>query len=376
MIYDFLTNAQYGAGFDPASIDATTLFGSGGDGSLQTYCKAMGYAFSPALGSQEQASSILTRWLQILSLRGGLVGRHAEVHSLRQLGDLGGFADDYRDAVCRSRAPSRETSTAFKPPSAVTVAPPADFVSDAGVVFAFSNAPLAFIGATVPPNAGDIRDGHRRDLSSSRPSTRASRSSSPTGSAAASYAPNLTPVYALTDIDFIDEKGNKDPVQVERADIFSLPTIQRVEILSREQSIQRDACRGARPVADRDFRSARRRDDPAHEICDEIVMGPLVAQTILQRELYVRTKFKFKLSWEYCLLDPMDIVTITDAKLGLSNYPGPDHLDRGGRQGSARDHGGGARISASRRRRSIRTPRRPAPISRTPASPPFRSIRR
>ena len=50
-------------------------------------------------------------------------------------------------------------------------------------------------------------------------------------------------------------------------------------------------------------------------------MGPLIAQTILQRELYVRTKFTFKLSWEYCLLDPMDIVTITDSNLGLSNYP-------------------------------------------------------
>ncbi len=58
----------------------------------------------------------------------------------------------------------------------------------------------------------------------------------------------------------------------------------------------------------------------AHEICDENTMGPLIAQTILQRELYVRTKFTFKLSWEYCLLDPMDIVTVTDENLGLDNY--------------------------------------------------------
>ena len=66
---------------------------------------------------------------------------------------------------------------------------------------------------------------------------------------------------------------------------------------------------------------ASARPSKAHEICDEFVIGPLIAQTILQRELYVRTKFTFKLSWEYCLLDPMDIVTITDANLGLSNYP-------------------------------------------------------
>ena len=58
-------------------------------------------------------------------------------------------------------------------------------------------------------------------------------------------------------------------------------------------------------------------------------MGPAIAQTILQRELYVRTKFTFKLSWEYCLLDPMDIVTITDANLGLSNYPRSHYRDRG-----------------------------------------------
>ena len=59
----------------------------------------------------------------------------------------------------------------------------------------------------------------------------------------------------------------------------------------------------------------------AMEVCDEIVIGPLMAQAILQRELYVRTKFTFKLSWDYCLLDPMDIVTLTDTNLGLSNYP-------------------------------------------------------
>ena len=59
----------------------------------------------------------------------------------------------------------------------------------------------------------------------------------------------------------------------------------------------------------------------AHEICDELDVGPIVAQTILQRALYVRAHFTFKLSWDYCLLDPMDIVTITDANLGLSDYP-------------------------------------------------------
>jgi hypothetical protein len=65
LINDFLTNAQFGVGFPAVSIDATTLFGSGGDASYQTYCKALGLGLSPALTDQEQASSILARWLQL-----------------------------------------------------------------------------------------------------------------------------------------------------------------------------------------------------------------------------------------------------------------------------------------------------------------------
>ena len=142
-----------------------------------------------------------------------------------------------------------------------------------------------------------------------------------TAGSAGNFTPNLTPAYALSDTDFVDEKGNKDPVQVERVDVFSLPTIQRVEVLSRGNQYS------ALPVEARDqsqieiFGPRVGSTVQAHEICDEFVMGPAIAQTILQRALYVRTKFTFKLSWEYCLLDPMDIVTITDANLGLSNYP-------------------------------------------------------
>ncbi len=142
-----------------------------------------------------------------------------------------------------------------------------------------------------------------------------------TVAAPTAYAPNLTPAYALTDLDFVDEKGNKDPVQVEQADIFALPTIQRIEVSSRSNRYS------SVPVEARDqsqieiFGPRVGSVIQAHEICDEFTMGPAIVQTILQRELYVRTKFTFKLSWEYCLLDPMDIVTITDANLGLSNYP-------------------------------------------------------
>ena len=118
------------------------------------------------------------------------------------------------------------------------------------------------------------------------------------------------------------QKGNKDPVQVERVDVFSLPTIQRVEVLSRGNQYS------ALPVEARDQSQIEifgPRVGPtvqAHEICDEFVMGPAIAQTILQsaRSMFEPSS-RSSCPGNIALLDPMDIVTITDANLGLSNYP-------------------------------------------------------
>ena len=206
-------------------------------------------------------------------------------------------------------------------PAVVIVSPPAKFVSDGGVVYAFNNFPFIFIGPNIPTVAGEYGMVLQGTYIFGPPDQGKPVVITYTTSAAANFTPNLTPVYALTDSDFVDEKGNKDPVQVERADVFSLPTIQRVEVLARDNQYS------AIPVEARDqsqieiFGPRVGSTIQAHEICDEFVMGPVIAQTILQRELYVRTKFTFKLSWEYCLLDPMDVVTITDSNLGLSNYP-------------------------------------------------------
>ena len=319
VINDFLTNPQYGAGFNPASINATTLFGSGGDASLQTYCKAMGFAFSPALTGQEQGSSILSRWLQLLSC--AAVWSGGELKFI-PYGDTVIAAGAHTTFSNQFSVPTPvPQSSGITLPADVTVSPASDFVSDGGVVYAFSNAPFAFIGAATPTVAGAYgmpTPGTYvfAPADEGRAVAITYTTATPTG-----YTPNLSPVYALTDFDFVEEKGNKDPLQVERADIFSLPTIQRIECLSRANQYS------ATPVEARD-QSQIETFGPrvgsvvqAHEICDELRIGPLVAQTILQRELYVRAKFAFKLSWEYCLLDPMDVVTITDASLGLANYP-------------------------------------------------------
>jgi hypothetical protein len=44
----------------------------------------------------------------------------------------------------------------------------------------------------------------------------------------------------------------------------------------------------------------------------------VAAQLMLQRKAYVRNTYQFKLGWRYSLLEPMDIVLLTDATLGLA----------------------------------------------------------
>src|SRR5271165_3052872 len=316
VIYDFLTNQQYGAQFPAASINGSTLFGSGGDASLQTYCRASGIAFSPVLTSQEQASAILTRWLLICNCAavwsGGML-------SFVPYGDSGVANGAQTTLVAQFSIPTpipASSTTEPQIPAPVSVCSPSQFVSDGGVKYATTGQPLAFLaGITFPTIAGTYGMSPNGTYLFAPADEGKPVIVTYTVQTVTSFAPNLTPAYAIGDNNFIDEKGNKDPVQAERADVFSLATIQRIEVSSRSNRYT------PVPVEARDQSQIEvygPRVAPviqAHEICDEFTIGPMVAQTILQRELYVRTKFTFKLGWEFCLLDPMDIVTITDSAL-------------------------------------------------------------
>ena len=105
---DFLTNAQYGVGFPAGSIDATTLYGAGGDASYQTYCAAVGLALSPALDRPGTGLKHSRPLAAAHQHRGGLVGRASEIHSLwryRDCGRNGATAAPFR-SCCPRRAHS------------------------------------------------------------------------------------------------------------------------------------------------------------------------------------------------------------------------------------------------------------------------------
>lgn len=133
------------------------------------------------------------------------------------------------------------------------------------------------------------------------------------------FTPNFTPVYALTDDDFVREE-NGDPVQIERKDPYALHNFQSLEISYRLNGYNSSTVH----VWDQgSIELYGRRDGPtiaAHEITEPYIASR-VGNLILQRHIYIRNTYSFRLSFEFCLLEPMDIVTLTDSALGLASTP-------------------------------------------------------
>ena len=130
------------------------------------------------------------------------------------------------------------------------------------------------------------------------------------------WTPQVTPIYDLSDEDFLHTSG-EDPILITRSDPYSAYNEQAIEIQARSDAY------ATGPIVAFDQSSINRIGlrigsmITAHEICD-IEVAQTAVQLILQRGLYIRNTYVFKLSMEFCLLDPMDLVTLTDPALGLN----------------------------------------------------------
>jgi hypothetical protein len=130
------------------------------------------------------------------------------------------------------------------------------------------------------------------------------------------YAPDITPIYDLTSNDFLGDNGDDGPIKVTRkinADAYNSVNI---EFLDRDNYYNIDTV-NAKDQANIELYGLRTKDTISmHYICDRTI-SQTVAQLVLQRELYIRNTYEFTVGWRYCLLEPMDIVTLTDSGLGL-----------------------------------------------------------
>lgn len=135
----------------------------------------------------------------------------------------------------------------------------------------------------------------------------------------ATYSPQTQPVYDLNDDDFVHASG-ADPVRIERptlADVFNNVKVeyeQRASHYNKEvieefdqNAIETNRLRQTSPTAMHFYKAT----GPAQQ----------AANIMLKRQVYIRRLFHFTLDRRYILLDPMDMVTLTDANLGLSKTP-------------------------------------------------------
>ena len=135
----------------------------------------------------------------------------------------------------------------------------------------------------------------------------------------ATYTPNVTPIYDLTDDDFI-VSGSDTPIIITRTPVVDAYNHVQVTFRSADNQYN-DAVAEAKDQVSIDTFGLRTLSPiKAHEITSATVARN-VAQNILQRSQYTRNTYEFTLGWKHCLLEPTDYVTLTDLDAGLDDVP-------------------------------------------------------
>ncbi len=143
-------------------------------------------------------------------------------------------------------------------------------------------------------------------------------SDEPASGNGATYTPDADALFEFTDDDFI-AAGGDDPISIERsepADAFNKVT---VTFFNRERDYDEDAA-DAKDDDSIALYGERPYDQTItlHEIVEPAV-AQLVADTVLRHLLYFRNDYKFRLPpGKADLLEPMDVVALTDARFGLA----------------------------------------------------------
>jgi hypothetical protein len=306
ILYDFLTNPNYGCGWPAALVGDLTQYSD--------YCIANSIFLSPQLTSQEAASAFLDYLMQL--------SNSEIVWSGGQL-----KAVPYGDTPATGPAAVQVTSYYYIPGgSPYTITVPnwlADYeVMEMQQTGVGSNlwenyAPLAAGAAPPAPGYYSVAAGvYTFNAAQAGVYVGITYWSSPAGMAPVTFTPNVVPQYNLGTDDFIADK-DQPPVTAARKAISDAYNWFQVEYYDRANSYDPT-------IADCKDQNAIALYGPRIQTNVEghaITNGPLaqfIGQTLLQKSLYIRNTYKFKVDGRYFLLDPMDWVSLTVPNLGLS----------------------------------------------------------
>lgn len=130
----------------------------------------------------------------------------------------------------------------------------------------------------------------------------------------ATFIPNTSPVYDLGSSDFLS------PVTVKRPSIAGVMNSISVEFVNRanDYNVEIAEDKDEAMIALYGLRKAEPKQ--AHAITTASV-AKFVANLLRKRQVEIRATYSLKLGWQFNLLEPMDLVTITVPELGYSRKP-------------------------------------------------------
>lgn len=141
----------------------------------------------------------------------------------------------------------------------------------------------------------------------------------------ASYVPNTTPLYDLTYDDFlgvVDEHGKptgNDAITITRTSTQDVMNCHPVEYLNRLNDYNVDVVEDPDP-ADVSLSGLKKAQPLTLHMVTRSAHALQISRIKAQREVYIRNTYTFKVGWKYLLLEPMDLVTLTDPLLGLDHH--------------------------------------------------------
>ena len=356
IVSDFLTNPRYGANFPSANLDPAMT--SGAASSYASYCAAVGLFLSPLLDQQQEAQQSLADITQVTNSAivwsGALLkiipyGDQSVINAFTVASFTGAPTQSGGDTISLTF-----TDPAFNEGSPYTVSyttlanlqMPGAMAGLAQVVNADSNLVGFGILASGVSLAGVM-------VIQSNPTGNTTIGQSGGGGITAAgigatttnaFTPNTTPVYSLGEDDYIVQESSvginfgvtpggpalrsgatpitggftDDPLHIVRSTPADANNMIEVECLDRQNNYN-TAIAEAFDQGSIDLYGVRRdTSTKARLITDPLYVGGTVAQLLLQRQLLYRNTYIFQLGWKYILLEPMDLVQITDLRLGAS----------------------------------------------------------
>lgn len=133
------------------------------------------------------------------------------------------------------------------------------------------------------------------------------------------WTPNVTPLYDLTDDDFLGDQA--EPVKVNRLADSETWNIQPVEFRNRGNEYNIEVVDGSDPASVSMFGPKKSKDTLKAHGLGSAAAASRLGTIKAQRRVRTRNEYEFTLPWTYCRLLPMDIVTLTDSYLGLYRFP-------------------------------------------------------